>query len=110
LAIASTKTTVLGVRLDHDRRAWVEAEAARRGVTVRVLIEEMIDQSREEEEPQPSEADRPAEAVVTEVGPEERTLCDDIAGLATMPVRMMQAAVSTGISIARRACIVRGSR
>ena len=34
------------MRLDHDRRAWVEAEAGRRGVTVRVLFEEFIDRAR----------------------------------------------------------------
>ena len=35
--IATSKSTVLGVRLDHDRRAWLEAAAARHGVTVRTL-------------------------------------------------------------------------
>ena len=49
--IATTKSTVLGVRLDHDRRAWLEAAAARHGVTVRVLFEEMIDQARSEDAP-----------------------------------------------------------
>jgi hypothetical protein len=41
--MATSKSTVLGIRLDHHRRAWIEAEAARRGVSVRGLIEEMID-------------------------------------------------------------------
>ena len=41
--MVTSKSTVLGLRLDHDRRAWVEAEAARRGVTVRVLFEGLID-------------------------------------------------------------------
>jgi len=41
--MATSKSTVLGLRLDHERRAWVEAEAARRGVTVRALFEEFID-------------------------------------------------------------------
>jgi hypothetical protein len=77
-------------------------------VTVRVLIEEMIDQSRVEESP-PSEADRPAEAIPMAVGPEDRSLCDDIAGLASLPARMMHGVVSRGVSIARRACFVRGS-
>lgn len=45
-AIATSKTTVVGLRLDHDRRAWVDAEAAREGVTVRVLFERMIDRAR----------------------------------------------------------------
>ncbi len=45
----SSKTTVLGIRLDHERRAWVEAEAARHGVTVRALFEYMIDEARYEE-------------------------------------------------------------
>ncbi len=44
--MATTKSTVVGIRLDHDRRAWVEAEAARRGVSVRVLFEGMIDGAR----------------------------------------------------------------
>jgi hypothetical protein len=39
------------VRLDHDRRAWLEAAAARHGVTVRALFEEMIDQARSEGAP-----------------------------------------------------------
>jgi hypothetical protein len=77
-------------------------------VTVRVLIEEMIDQSRVEESP-PSEADRTAEAIGTEVGPDDRSLCDDIAGLATLPARMVHGVLSRGVSIARRACFVRGS-
>lgn len=41
--MATSKSTVLGIRLDHHRRAWIEAEAARRGLSVRGLIEEMID-------------------------------------------------------------------
>ena len=41
--MATSKSTVLGLRLDHERRAWVEGEAARRGVTVRALFEEFID-------------------------------------------------------------------
>ena len=41
--MVTSKSTVLGLRLDHDRRAWVEAEAARRGITVRVLFEGLID-------------------------------------------------------------------
>jgi hypothetical protein len=44
--MATTKSTVLGFRLDHERRAWVEGEAARRGVTVRVLFEGLIDQAQ----------------------------------------------------------------
>jgi hypothetical protein len=48
-AIASSKTTVVGVRLDHDRRAWLEAEAERQGMTVRALFERMIDEARAEE-------------------------------------------------------------
>ena len=44
--MSSSKSTVVGVRLDHDRRAWVEAEAGRRGITVRVLFEEFIDRAR----------------------------------------------------------------
>ncbi len=44
--MATTKSTVMGIRLDHDRRAWVEAEAARLGVSVRGLFEAMIDAAR----------------------------------------------------------------
>ncbi len=49
--MSSSKSTVVGVRLDHDRRAWVEAEAGRRGITVRVLFEEFIDRARTAEAP-----------------------------------------------------------
>jgi hypothetical protein len=48
--LPTSKSTVVGVRLDHERRAWLEAEAARQGVTVRVLVERMIDQGRAGEE------------------------------------------------------------
>lgn len=44
--LATTKSTVVGIRLDHDRRAWVEGEAARLGVSVRGLFEGMIDEAR----------------------------------------------------------------
>ena len=44
--ITTSKTTVLGIRIDHERRAWVEAEAAREGLSVRALFERMIDQAR----------------------------------------------------------------
>jgi hypothetical protein len=44
--MATSKSTVVGIRLDHDRRAWVEAEAERRGVSVRGLFEGMIDEAR----------------------------------------------------------------
>jgi hypothetical protein len=44
--MATTKSTVVGIRLDHERRAWVEAEAARLGVSVRGLFEGMIDEAR----------------------------------------------------------------
>jgi hypothetical protein len=44
--MASTKSTVVGIRLDHERRAWVEAEAARLGVSIRGLFEGMIDEAR----------------------------------------------------------------
>src|ERR1700689_2407608 len=44
--MATSKSTVVGIRLDPDRRAWVEAEAARRGVSMRGLFEGMIDEAR----------------------------------------------------------------
>lgn len=54
--MASTKSTVVGIRLDHDRRAWVETEAARLGVTVRGLFEGMIDEARSGEAGEASQA------------------------------------------------------
>src|SRR5580704_13753629 len=47
--MATTKSTVVGIRLDHERRAWVESEAARLGVSVRGLFEGMIDEARSSE-------------------------------------------------------------
>jgi hypothetical protein len=44
--MATSKSTVVGIRLDHDRRAWAEAEAERRGVSMRGLFEGMIDEAR----------------------------------------------------------------
>jgi hypothetical protein len=49
-AIATTKSTVLGLRLDHDRRAWVETTAAAQGVSVRAVFEALIDRARAAEE------------------------------------------------------------
>jgi hypothetical protein len=53
--MATSKSTVVGIRLDHDRRAWVEAEAARLGVSMRGLFEGMIDEARSGK---PAEASR----------------------------------------------------
>jgi len=58
--MATSKSTVLGIRLDHDRRAWVEAAAAEEGVTVRVLFEQMIDQARTGETPSDAATDSAA--------------------------------------------------
>jgi hypothetical protein len=44
--MTSSKTTVLGIRLDHERRGWIEAEAARQGVSIRAYFERMIDEAR----------------------------------------------------------------
>ena len=44
--MATSKSTVVGIRLDHERRAWAEAEAERRGVSMRGLFEGMIDEAR----------------------------------------------------------------
>jgi len=44
--MATSKSTVVGIRLDNERRAWVDAEAARLGVSVRGLFEGMIDDAR----------------------------------------------------------------
>jgi hypothetical protein len=48
-AIATSKSTVLGLRLDHDRRAWIEDTAAQQGVSVRAVFEALIDRARAEE-------------------------------------------------------------
>jgi len=58
--MATSKSTVLGIRLDHDRRAWVEAAAAEEGVTVRALFEQMIDRARTGPTPSDTSADSPA--------------------------------------------------
>jgi hypothetical protein len=63
--MATTKSTVVGIRLDHERRAWVEAEAARLGMSVRGLFEGMIDEARSSEQ---AEADR-ATAGLGSAGP-----------------------------------------
>ena len=54
--MATTKSTVVGIRLDHDRRAWVEAEAARLGVSMRGLFEGMIDEARSGEKAEANRA------------------------------------------------------
>jgi hypothetical protein len=57
--IATTKSTVLGLRLDHDRRAWVEAIAVEQGVSVRAVFEALIDRARADElADEPSFAER----------------------------------------------------
>jgi hypothetical protein len=62
--MATTKSTVVGIRLDHERRAWVEAEAARLGVSVRGLFEGMIDGARSAtDEPASSPEDSPEHPV-----------------------------------------------
>lgn len=48
-AIATSKSTVVGLRLDHDRRAWIEDTAAQQGVSVRAVFEALIDRARAEE-------------------------------------------------------------
>ncbi len=61
--MVTSKSTVLGLRLDHERRAWVESEAAEQGVTVRVLFERMIDRARADEaEPEATPGSGPAPA------------------------------------------------
>lgn len=47
--IATTKSSVLGLRLDNDRRSWVEATAVEQGVSVRAVFEALIDRARAEE-------------------------------------------------------------
>ena len=40
---------MLGLRLDNDRRAWIEDTAAQQGVSVRAVFEALIDRARAEE-------------------------------------------------------------
>src|ERR1700722_5932596 len=54
--MATSKSTVVGIRLDHDRRAWVQAEAERRGGSMRGLFEGMIDEARTGERAEPTRA------------------------------------------------------
>jgi hypothetical protein len=77
--MATTKSTVVGIRLDHDRRAWVEAEAARLGVSVRGLFEGMIDEARSGEKAEASQAIAGLGSAV----PGPRTRQDDEATKAT---------------------------
>jgi hypothetical protein len=94
--MASTKSTVLGIRLDRDRRAWVESEAARLGVSVRALFEGMIDGARTGEEedadraiaglgPAPGAAagGRPVNSPAGTVGPEEPSTAGPAGGVNT---------------------------
>ena len=58
----SSKTTILGIRLDHDRRAWIEAEAARQGLSIRGYFERIIDEARSAED----DPEEPAEPIARE--------------------------------------------
>jgi hypothetical protein len=60
--MTSSKTTVLGIRLDHERRGWIEAEAARQGVSIRAYFERMIDEARSVEQ----QSEEPAEPIARE--------------------------------------------
>jgi len=72
--MVTSKSTVLGIRLDHDRRAWVESEAAGQGVTVRVLFERMIDRARAgEAESEATPGTNPAESSVPPSPPPKGT-------------------------------------
>jgi hypothetical protein len=90
--MATTKSTVLGFRLDHERRAWVEGEAARRGVTVRVLFEGLIDQAQAAastavtipDVPAPSEARGPT----SPARPPSRSLIHETIGLTASLIRV----------------------
>lgn len=99
--MVTSKSTVLGLRLDHDRRAWVEAEAARRGVTVRVLFEGLIDgaqagrsagtdEGAAESATAPGVGDRSAE------GPPPRP---DAWSLAALPGRLIRGSISLPVNI-----------
>ena len=74
--MATTKSTVVGIRLDHERRAWVEAEAARLGVSVRGLFEGMIDEARSgETEPAVARSEDSARDRVREFRPSVDEVC-----------------------------------
>ncbi len=100
--MATTKSTVLGIRLDHDRRAWIEAEAARRGVSVRGLFEGMIDQARTgqtvDEAPDaagPGSASRPTAGVPTRPSsPSASSPWPDLGSMTVLPCGMVRGAVS----------------
>jgi hypothetical protein len=95
--MASSKSTVLGIRLDHDRRAWVESEAARLGVSMRAFFEEMIDGARTGDEEDAARAiaglgpalgatggDRPVHGTAGTVGPEDPSTVAPAAGVNTL--------------------------
>lgn len=97
--MVTSKSTVLGLRLDHDRRAWVEAEAARRGVTVRVLFEGLIDgaqagRSAGTDEGAADVPNRPRPLPST--GPPPRP---DAGSLAALPGRLIRGAISLPVNI-----------
>src|SRR5579872_6622754 len=58
----SSKTTILGIRLDHDRRGWIEAEAARQGLSIRGYFERIIDEARAAEQ----DPEEPTEPIARE--------------------------------------------
>src|SRR5271156_2610704 len=78
--MATTKSTVVGIRLDHERRAWVEAEAARLGVSVRGLFEGMIDEARSDEVD--TAAERPEDSVAAPA-PSFRPSVDEVPASST---------------------------
>jgi hypothetical protein len=123
--MATSKSTVLGIRLDHDRRAWVEAEAARRGVTVRVLFEGLIDEAQAgrsagaevgatESATGPAVGDRSAGEFASAAGPGDFAAelraswpppprgaapLPDVGSLAALPGRLIRGAISLPVNI-----------
>jgi hypothetical protein len=71
--MTTSKTTVLGIRLDHERRGWIEAEAARQGVSIRAYFERMIDEARSVDEG----PEEPTEPIATESAPDVASAVDD---------------------------------
>ncbi|MGO9853542.1 MAG: hypothetical protein ACLPYY_00650 [Acidimicrobiales bacterium] len=98
------------MRLDHDRRAWIEAEAGRRGVTIRALFEEFIDRARTAQSTGPAAQATPtpdADGVPTS----RPWPCSELARVPGLPGAAIRAVLSVTSAVVRAGggCVVRGS-